>query len=179
MATRTRLSEWFGRNNMVSSRHSRQARARRARRMLRVPVRLEALEDRALLANTIVVIDVSSTIPAQWTIAGDNDGNNQALFGAPFTAQSVAPVPGQTQTVAQLAFAGNVSIPANTTIQGKGGEPISLLFGSDLNVGANVSFDVSAAGATPGPGGGARRRSSARRSGHGSNPAGGRRSRRG
>ena len=38
--------------------------------------------------------------PANWSISGDNDGNDHALFGTPFTAQWIHPVAGNSQQIA-------------------------------------------------------------------------------
>src|SRR5262245_53612426 len=74
---------------------------------------LEALEDRLVPAPAFTVrIDAHEADPARWTIRGDNDGNDRALFGTSFTSSWIQPVAGSNERIAQFRFAGDVTIHA-------------------------------------------------------------------
>ena len=56
--------------------------------------------------------------------------------------------------IAQFRFAGDLNIPAGSTVTASGSRGLSLFAENDVIIGANVMFDMSADGQTPGPGGG-------------------------
>ncbi len=90
------------------------------------------------------------------TINGVDSGATPAgaighLNGTPFFVR-------ETATGTQYFFQGDLNIPNNSTVSAvgvnAGSFTISLIVGGDLNLGSNVSFNMSASFSTPGPGGG-------------------------
>lgn len=149
------LRSFFPRTNWA-----KKSRNTSRKRSSSVRLELNALEDRVVPSTVVLYGDIDQ--PNNWTITGDGDGNDRALFGVPFTAQRIFPLLGQTQYgdqqytfIDQFSFADSVTIPANTTITGLSRVPISLVFGNNLTVGSGSFFDFAAHGTTPGPGGGA------------------------
>jgi hypothetical protein len=102
-------------------------------------------------AETITIDSDAKTI----TINGVDSGG--IFNGTPFTTSTA-------NNVTTFSFAGDLDIPASSTVTGTGSLGIELYAANDVNVGAGVTFNLSANFATAGPGGGA---------GGGSGPAGG------
>ena len=87
-----------------------------------------------------VTIDTGSL-----TIAGD-DADPNTFYGTPFTAQLIG-------SIATFFVAGDLNVPADTiTIVGP--HAASIVVGGDATIDPGATFDLSAAGAQAGPGGG-------------------------
>jgi 6-phosphogluconolactonase (cycloisomerase 2 family) len=76
-------------------------------------------------------------------------GSGGEFNGTQFFAELI-----QNGTIAQFRFAGDLYIPDNTTVSAVGSRAVSLFAGNNADIGANVKFEFSAIGTTPGPGGG-------------------------
>lgn len=106
--------------------------------LLSVPARPASAQEEA---RTAIIIDSTAL-----TVTGDDD-DPKAINGVPF----VASVQGG---VATFYVKGDLNIAATDDVRAVGANAVSLRAGNDASIAQGATFDVSASGTTPGPGGG-------------------------
>ncbi|MBK1669042.1 hypothetical protein CKO28_13470, partial [Rhodovibrio sodomensis] len=103
----------------------------------------------ALMASTCLIVPAKAATITVDTDAGTINGvaSGGSFNGTPFTTQVIG-------NVMRFQFAGDLTIDDDDRVVGTGSRGASFFAGNNANIGARVTFDFSAIGATPGAGGG-------------------------